>query len=104
MDGPLVESEGRSLGLNARLKKGEEKIRDIKLDSSSFRDRFHGNEEKRLLRVKTEKKEKKDLEFEMELSAGGKPVSGDKEDRNTEDLTGWVEKPTCKERSSLRIF
>lgn len=68
------------------------------LDSSSFRDRLsaraHGNEEKRSLRVKTEKK-KEDPEFEMELSAGGKLVSGDKEDRNTEDLTGWVGEPTC---------
>ncbi|KAG8140632.1 hypothetical protein E2320_003296 [Naja naja] len=36
--------------------------------------RVHGNEEKRSLRVKTEKKEKEDLEFEMELSAGGKLV------------------------------
>lgn len=65
---------------------------------------MHGNEEKRLLRVKTEKKkEEEDPEFEMELSAGGKLVSGDKEDRNIEGLTGWVEKPTCKEISSLRI-
>ncbi|XP_034275653.1 zinc finger protein 771 [Pantherophis guttatus] len=78
MDGPLVKGEGRSwesLGPSARLKKGVERIRDIKLDSSSFRDRLsaraHGNEEKRLLRVKTEKK-KEDPEFEMELSAGGK--------------------------------
>lgn len=61
---------------------------------------MHGNEEKRLIRVKTEKREKADLEFEMEISAGGKLVSGDKEDRNIECLAGWVEEPTCKERSS----
>ncbi|KAM3821770.1 zinc finger protein 771 isoform 1-T1 [Vipera latastei] len=79
MDEPLVKGEGKSwesLGLSARLKKGVERIREIKLDSSSFRDRLparvHGNEEKRLIRVKTEKREKADLEFEMEISAGGK--------------------------------
>ncbi|KAL7977549.1 hypothetical protein Chor_009498 [Crotalus horridus] len=79
MDGPLVKGEGKSwesLGLSARLKKGVERIREIKLDSSSFRDRLparvDGNEEKRSIRVKTEKKEKADLEFEMEISAGGK--------------------------------